>query len=400
MDLEAFVNKDMGELVDIRGEDPVRGTWTHSAFIPVPLTDNEPQLTGETYRLVSAAGRALAALDATADRLPNPYLFRSPALRREAQATSALEGTFAPLESVFTADEDAPGSAEMVEILNYVAMANMGFSWLRDRRPFTVGLLEALQGRLMRATPVEAESGHIRTGQVVIGKRTDIGRRDVPVHAARFIPAPAGDQLRAGVDALVQWMSVDHSQQIDPVIAAGMAHYQFETLHPFRDGNGRLGRFLIVLSLVSQGILHEPTLTVSPWFEKRRTEYYDALFGVSTRGDWDTFLAFFARGLVDSAMDTQRQMLALVGVHEHMKERVGAAGIRSAKAMVLVDLAVANPSFTMKRVCEQTGLTHAGATRLVGQLVECGVLTEVNPHHTPRYYAAPAVLDVLLRPEL
>ena len=115
MDLSMFVNDDMGELVDIAGSDPVAGDWRHKAFIPAPLGDDEPVLSGSTYRMVAAAGRALAALDATAQQLPNPYLLRMPSLRREAQSTSALEGTYAPLREMPTADDDAPDTAEMVD---------------------------------------------------------------------------------------------------------------------------------------------------------------------------------------------------------------------------------------------------------------------------------------------
>ena len=240
----------MGELVEISGSDPYLGDWRHSAFIPAPLGRDEPLLAGATHRVVAAVGRALAALDATARRLPNPYLLRAPSLRREAQSTSALEGTYAPLGEVLTADDDAPASAEMTEILNYVGMAQLGFDWMREGRPLTLGLIEDLQGRLMRGTPLERESGRLREGQVVIGRRDVAGAGPwaTPVEAARFVPAPPGDQLRAGVTALVNWLGADHAERIDPVVVAGMAHYQFETLHPFRDGNGRIGRYLIVLT--------------------------------------------------------------------------------------------------------------------------------------------------------
>lgn len=130
-------------------------------------------MTGATYRSIAQARAALAALDATARRLPNPYLLRTPVLRREAQSTSALEGTYAPLDDVLAADEDAPSTPQMTEILNYVAMADQGFAWVQEGRPLTVGLIEDLQGRLMRGTPLEPESGHLRTTQVVIGRRDE-----------------------------------------------------------------------------------------------------------------------------------------------------------------------------------------------------------------------------------
>lgn len=396
MDLMMFTNTNMGELVDISGSDPIRGVWTHKAFIPAPLTEHEPPLSGAVYRDIAAAGRELAALDATARRLPNPRLLRMPSLRTEAQSTSALEGTYAPLDAVLTADEDTTTTVEMREILNYVHMAEMGYSWVGEGRRITRGLLEDLQGALMRGTSLESESGRLRDGQVVIGRRDVASPSDPAIMSARFVPAPPGDRLRAGVDSLLSWIQADHEGMIDPVIEAGMAHYQFETLHPFRDGNGRLGRYLIVLTLLHNGVLSEPTLTVSPWFEARRSEYYDTLLGVSTKGDWDSFLSFFAKGLAASAKATCRQMLALVEVQEHLKERIRESNLRSAQALKLVDFAVANPSFTVRRAEVATGLSYSRVNGLVKQLVDLGILRAIKSHVQPRLFIAPEVLTVLL----
>ena len=390
-----FVNDTMGELIDITGSDPVTGDWQHKAFVPAPLDSDEPPLNGTTYRMVAAAGRALAALDATAQQLPTPFLLRTPSLRREAQSTSALEGTYAPLREVLTADDDAPATAEMTEILNYVRMANSGFLWAKEGRPITLSLIEDLQGELMRGTPLEAASGRLRDSQVMIGRRPG-AHSAAPIHASRFVPVPPGDRLRAGVRALVDWLHQDHAGDIDPIIAAGMAHYQFETLHPFRDGNGRLGRFLIVLTLLSSSVLSEPTLTVSPWFEERRAEYYDALLRVSTHGDWDTFLTFFSRGLAAAATNTRHQMLALAAAHQNLKETVRASSLRSAHAFDLVDFAVANPSFTVRKVEAALGVSYGRANSLVGQLTDIGVLDVVERGSQPRRFTAPAVLKVLL----
>ena len=373
MDVSMFVDDTMGELVDITGSDPVTGNWQHKAFIPTPLGSDEPPLSGGTYRMVAAAGRALAALDATAQQLPNPYLLRTPSLRREAQSTSALEGTYAPLREVLTADDDAPATAEMTEILNYVRMANSGFLWAQEGRPITMSLIEDLQGELMRGTPLESASGRLRDTQVMIGRRPG-AHSTAPVHASRFVPAPPGDHLRAGVRALVDWLHRDHEGDIDPIIAAGMAHYQFETLHPFRDGNGRLGRFLIVLTLLSSGVLSEPTLTVSP----------------------DTFLTFFSQGLAAAATSTRHQMLALSAAHQSLKETVRTSSLRSAHALDLVDFAVANPSFTVRKVEAALGISYGRANGLVAQLTDIGVLDVVETGSQPRRFAAPAVLKVLL----
>lgn len=384
-----------GDLVPIRGVDPSLGTWEHRAFMPNPLPSETPTLSPATYRAVANARAALAALDSTARQLPNPTLLRLPTLRREAQSTSALEGTYAPLSDVLTADEDDPATAELIEVLNYVRMANLGFERIANGQSLTLSLLSELQGILMRGTPLHEVSGRLRDGQVVIGRRADADPFGFPVHAARFVPAPAGFTLETGVRDVIDWMRVDHANDIDPVVAAAMSHYQFETLHPFRDGNGRLGRFLIVLHLQSTGVLSEPTLTVSPWFEARRTEYYDHLLAVSTRGDWDGFVRFFSQGLQSAADQTQHQMIALVAVQAELKERVRASNLRADSAHALVDLAVANPSFTVRKVENDLALSYGRANKLVGQLVELGVLRAVDPHAYTRRFYAPSVLSVL-----
>lgn len=390
-----FVNEHSGSLVDINGLDLAGREWRHKAFVPAPLPDVMPQLSTPTFLAVTAARAALAALDSTSAQLPDPTLLRLPVLRREAQSTAALEGTYAPLDQVLTADEEEPTSAELTEILNYVRMAKHGFAWVAEGRPISTTLLQELQGLLMRGTPLEPESGHLRDTQVVIGLRDDAQPGMLPVHAARFIPPPAGDQLNTGLQDLVDWMRRDHSATIDPVVAAAMSHYQLETLHPFRDGNGRLGRLLIVLHLHASGVLTEPTLTVSPWFEARRAEYYNRLLSVSTTGAWDEFVRFFSMGLRDSADATHRQMLDLVGVQGELKEVVRNSVLRADSAQALVDFAVANPSFTVRNVESVLGISYGRANKLVGQLVDLGVLDVVDANAYKRRFFAPRVLDVL-----
>ena len=395
MNLEMFHNGAPGTLVSISDSDPVLGPWEHQAFVPNPLADGMPELLPQTYLAVADARAALAALDSTARQLPNPTLLRTPTLRREAQSTSALEGTYAPLEEVLTADEDEPQSAELAEIMNYVHMANHGFAWVADGRPISVSFLSDLQGLLMKGTPLSGQSGHLRDKQVVIGRREDADLAGFPIHAARFVPAPPGHELETGFRDLVDWMRQGHRATIDPVVAAAMSHYQFETLHPYRDGNGRVGRFLIVLHLQISGVLSEPTLTVSPWFEARRSDYYDRLLGVSTRNDWDSFVRFFATGLQDAADSTHRQMVALVAVQEELKDVVRASPLRADSAHALVDVAVANPTFTVRKVEAELGISYGRANKLVGQLVELGVLRVIDPNAYKRRFFAPRVLQVL-----
>ncbi len=395
MDLDRFVAPETGDLVRITGSDPVTGPWEHRAFVPVPLPDTVPQLSVATWLQITRASEALARLDATATRLPNPRLLRAPVLRSEAQSTSALEGTHATLDEVLATDEDRPETEALTEILNYVTMAEHGYGWVEAGRPVTRTLLEQLQGSLMRGTRQEPVSGRLRDHQVVIGRRDDAPAGANQAEASRFVPCPPGDQLDAGVQALVTWLQQEHPQ-IPPVAQAAMAHYQFETLHPFAGGNGRLGRFLIVLSLVQTGLLREPTISVSGWFEARRREYYDRLLAVSCETAWDAYLGFFAEGLRASATATLQQMRALVDVQAELHDLLRASPLRAKTAPTVVDFALANPSFTVRAAEAGTGLTYQQVNRVVAQLLDLGVLAEVNATRSRnRRYFAPRVWEVL-----
>lgn len=305
-----------------------------------------------------------------------------------------LEGTYAPMEEVpATGEEEQQKDANLGEVMNYVRVAEHAFAWLDEGRPVTLGLLSELQGRLVPGTRAEgAHSGRLRDVQVVVG-----GHSGARVQDARFVPRPPGPGLDAQVRDLLTWMADDHGGRLDPVVAAGMAHYQFEVLHPFNDGNGRLGRLLVVLHLLQSKVLSEPTLTGSPWFEARRAACYDGLFGVSTRGDWDGWLRFFADGLAQSARETESTLSDLLGVQERLRAKVRAAGLRAENAMTVVDFALAQPVFTVRAVQRRLGVTYARANGLVRQLVAAGVLRQYDEAVYDRRFTAPDVLAVLLR---
>ena len=391
-----FLNADLGALVPIHGNDPVAGLWEHHAFVPLAAI-TPLDLAPSVYLSIANARAALAALDATARQLPNPQLLRRPTLQREAQSTSALAGTYAPLSEVLTADDDPPARSNMREILNYVRMATQAFQYIGSARPLTVGFLCEMQRTLVEGTKDEGpETGRIRHTQVAVGRRPDAPMNEIPVKAARFIPSPPGPDLEANMTDLVDWLRVDHASVLDPVVSAALAHYQFETLHPFHDGNGRLGRLLIVLQLYMHGVLSEPTLTVSPWFEARRTMYYDRLHEVSCRGNWNDYVEFFATGIRESADLTHRQMRALVKVQQSLKDRVRASALRADTAHVLVDFAVAHTSFTVRQVEAALHVSYGRANKLVQQLADLGILRELHVPGASRRFSAPAVIDVLV----
>ena len=393
---ELFVNHEMGQLVSIAGLDARGERWTHVAFVPHPLPSESPELSGATYRAVADARAALAALDTTARSLPNPTLFRQSTLRVEAQSTSALEGTYEPLARVLGGD-DQTLDPSMREVLNYLAVAEAAFRGAAEGRPLSIAMLSELQERLMDGTPHEGrQTGHLRDIQVVIGRRPDAPADELPIKAAQFVPAPPGPDLEARVRDLLAWMSTEHRDQFDPVVSGALAHYMFEALHPFHDGNGRLGRLMIVLHLHGGGVLSEPTLSVSPWFEARRAEYFERHMAVSTVGDWDGWVGFFARGLGASADQTRRRMEQLARVQTELKEEVAASALRAASARQLVDFAVGSPIFTVRDASQALSLSYGRTNRLVESLVELGVIGPWGNQEYKRRFAAPRVLEILL----
>lgn len=392
-----FQKSAFGDLVPIAGSTPAGTPWSHKAFLPQPLDQFTPTLDGPTYLCVGNARAALAALDATAARLPNPRLFRTSTLRLEAQSTAALEGTYEPLAKVLAADSDDVQDPSLREVLNYLAVAREAYAWAEEARAWSVAELANLQGLLVAGTPGEREfSGQVRPVQVVIGRREGVPTTELAIKAARYVPPPPGPDLEARLRDLLAWMQQDHSGSIDPVVAAAMGHYAFEALHPFHDGNGRLGRLLIVMQLYSSGVVSEPTLSVSPWFEARRGAYYDALFGVSTHGDWATWVNFFAEGLAESAEATRTRMLRLVDVQTQLKERLKSTPKRTANARVLIDFAVGQPTFTVKQAAQATGIGPAGAKKLIDSLIEHEILAPWGHRTYNRQFHAPDVMRVLL----
>jgi Fic family protein len=394
MDVDKFGRSSVGNLTPISGTDRASGKlFRHFAFVPHPLSD-EPQLANTTWRAVSRANHALGRLQQGSMIVKNPSILRQPTLRREAQSTSALEGTFAPLEEVLAANViDQPNrSLALREVLNYVHAAEIAFDSLAQGRPITVGLVEQLHADLVAGTAADTDdAGRTRSIQVAIGTQGG------GVEQARFIPMPPGATLRAAFGDLVDWVRLSETSGSgrDPIVAAAMTHYQFETIHPFNDGNGRLGRLLIVLQLLQDRALSEPLLSVSPWFEARRDQYQDALAEVSMTGDWNRWVTFFAEGLEASAIDTAKRLEALLEVQEHFHEV-----LREAKARGIVrdiaDYLIGLPFVNIRNLADLTGATYQAASTAAGKLVDLGILEEINSQSV-RAFRAPLVLAAIVR---
>jgi Fic family protein len=296
-------------------------------------------------------------------------MFLRPTLRREAQSTSALEGTFAPLEQVLAADatDISARSKELREVLNYIEAAEIAFAAIDEGRTLTLGLLESVQKILVRGTDADTEdAGRVRTIPVAIGSPTG------SIEDARFVPMPPGTALNAAAQDLTRWV-VEKPAPRDPIVAAAMAHYQFETLHPFNDGNGRIGRLMIVLQFMIDRLVVDPLLSVSPWFEARRTAYQEHLATVSATGNWNEWVAFFAAGVASSADDVARRvdrMLAVQARYVQILQEAGAKGV----IRDIVDALVSDQVITISMMCERFGKTPPAVNSAIQKLVDLRIL--------------------------
>lgn len=330
---------------------------------------------------MNEANRALARLDQASSQVPSPDLLRRPTLRREAQSTSALEGTFAPLEQVLGADtSDEKLSKELVEVLNYVEAASVAFNYVAESGNITVGLLETCQKVLVRGTDSDTQdAGRVRTTPVAIGSPTG------SIEDARFVPMPPGVELRAAIGDLIDWIRSREIER-DPIVAAALAHYQFETLHPFNDGNGRIGRLLVVLHFMVDGVLREPLLSVSPWFEARKTEYQDHLASVSATGRWDPWIRFFAEGIAASATDTALRVDRLLSVQRRYVEVLQEAG---SKGVIrdIADILIGDPLVTVPMLTRRFGKAAPTVNAALERLVSLGILSGPIGTYNRRFIA-------------
>jgi len=390
MDLDAIRNSPIGSLVPISGTDARTGrAFEHMAFQPVPLPDEIPQLTNATWLVVVEASEALARLDQGGRLIPAPELLRRPAVRREAQSTSALEGTYAAFTDLLEADleeDEGPATGAIRELLNYVRAAEQAFDWISER-PLTLGFIGQLQRILVQGTAGDlSDAGGIRDRQVVVGPR------GVPVTEARYVPPPNGDTLRVGVEAWLEWLSQD--SPLPPVLRAALAHYQFEALHPFSDGNGRIGRLLVVLQLMQYGVLREPLLVVSPWFEERRREYQDHLLTLSQTGDYAPWVAFFCEGIRAQAVSTMERVEKLLDYQAELRELVRSRNIRGVAARIAEDL-IGNPMIQPTWAAKHYGVSYQAANQGMQRLLGEQVLEEMTGRRYDRMFGSRRVLALL-----
>lgn len=379
---EEFAPQAPGKLLAIG-----RGVY---AFLPDPL----PPRLEWSLRLIALLDEARGALGELAGllrQLPNPYLFIRPFIQKEAVLSSRIEGTQAGLLDVYALEAQVPlfPSPELredaQEVLNYIRALERGRELLQEI-PLSLRLLKEVHAVLLRGV----RGGGRAPGEF---RRTQnwIGPPGSSLEEARYVPPPPGPMLEA-LDALERFWHSDHG--LPPLVEIALVHYQFEAIHPFLDGNGRIGRLLITLMLLERGLLPEPALYLSAYFERHRTLYYDLLLGVSQRGAWEDWLAFFLEGVRTEAKDVAERARRLLDLWREWRERYGRKG-GSAHILGLLDLLFERPVLTVPLVKDRLEITHAWANRLVQRLEEDGILTPVSERKRNRLYAAKAILEIL-----
>lgn len=385
MDIATLGASPVGQLVPLHGVDALHGEFAYFAFSPAPLPD-DVQLESSTWAAVAAAEAALSRLDLACTQLPDARLLIRPALWREALDTSALEGTHGALQDLLEAQLPSAQflSPETLEIRAFERVALQAFTAIKDR-PVSVNFLCELQEELFQdSVKPPRDLGRVRRDPVWIG----VEHR--PIQEARFVPPPPDDRLKAGLDAWEQWIQGRHDH-LPPVLQAALAHYQFECLHPFGDGNGRLGRLVVILQLLRAGTIQHPAVTVSPWFLKHREEYTHELLQVSATGDWNNWVRLFCTAV---RMQCERLIPGAQGLLDWRNESIRKIHDRrwtGAILRLLEDL-IEWPVTTIADTAARYGVTTMNATRMIAHLVEIEVLEELTGKNYNRVFGARYVL--------
>ncbi|MCA9863867.1 MAG: Fic family protein [Thermomicrobiales bacterium] len=381
---ESFTNDAPGRLV----QDPEG----HLAFVPDPLPP-ELHLDNSTVNALANAERVLGELKGLGRGLRNPHILINPFLRREAVLSSKIEGTTAGLQQLMMFEADPTeddGRSDVGEVANYVSALELGFALL-ETMPICLRMIRQVHERLMRdVRGQDRRPGEFRHIPVVIG------RHGVSAANARFVPPPVMEMNQALRD-LERYIG-DRRNELPSLIRLALVHYQFETIHPFNDGNGRIGRLLIALQLREQGILPQPLLYLSGYFEQHREEYVDLMLRTSTHGDWVAWTNFFLQGVQAQATEAVATSHELLELRDEMQNWALSAS-RSSNQVRLVDLIVERPVISVASVEQRLGVTPRSANDLIMRMVNAGYLDEITGQARNRRFAALQVLSILSPPD-
>jgi Fic family protein len=358
------------------------------AHVPDPLPPQIPWTPG-LAAVLSDADRLIGRLAGEGGRLPNPHLLIRPFIRREAVLSSKIEGTQATLGELLAAEAGIAidrSPEDLREVANYVVALEHGIARL-PKLPLSLRLVRELHEKLTRGVRGDrARPGQFRTVQNWIGPA---GRG---IEVATYVPPPP-DHLLPCLDA---WEKFLHDRSLPPLVQAALVHYQFEAIHPFVDGNGRVGRLLITLFLIGRDVLPAPLLYLSAFFEADRQAYYSHLQGVHQRGEWEAWLAYFLRGVATQSADALSRASRINALLDRWRDKAVSAGLPA--AVRLVELLAENPFWTTRRAAERLRVAFTTAQRAVARLEALKIVRQVNEAKRDRVYCATALLKILEEP--
>ncbi len=359
----------------------------YAAFVPAPLPPDPPvEIDVGMLTLLSGADLALGRLDGVIQTVPNPDLFVAMYVRREAVLSSQIEGTQSTLEDLLAVEleprsQGVPDDVE--EVVNYVRAMNRGLDRL-STLPLSQRLIREIHAELMSSgRGSHRMPGHFRENQNWIGPEGS------PIEQATFVPPPV-PEMRGALDDFERYL---HDEALPILIQVGLVHAQFETIHPFMDGNGRVGRLLITFLLVHRGALQRPLLYLSHYLKRNRAEYYDRLSAIRSRGDWEGWLRFFLEGVATTAKEATITAQRILELRERdrelAQERGGLNGGR------LLDLLFDRPLVNVNLVKDQLDVSYATANNLVAQFEEVGLLSEITGGRRLRVFRYDGYLALL-----
>lgn len=353
-------------------------------FDPIELPP-DIEITAEVQLLLSQADRALARLDGAGTTVPDPDLFIYAFLRQEAALSSQIEGTQASLDDLFAHEaKSAAAASDVTDIVNYIEALNWGIEQL-SHLPLSLRLLRGMHERLLASgRGAQRNPGQFREGQNYAGPEGGT------IEEASFVP-PAVPLMHK---ALEEWERYLHDRSQPPLVRAAVAHAQFETIHPFWDGNGRIGRMMITLMLIQETVLERPLLYLSLFFKTYRGEYYDRLQATRDDGDWQGWLAFFLRGVRETckaALETARDIARL---RERTLLQAQSLG-RSSNNMRLADALFRNPYVDAGRISELLDVTHQTGLNLIERFEKAGILQRRTARRRGSLVAFGPYLDLL-----
>lgn len=367
----------------------IRTPQDYLAFVPNPLPP-KIELDMSLALALSRADAALSELSGLGGQLPNPHLLISPYIRREAVLSSRIEGTKASLSDLLIDEiEDGnhrrPENEDIHEVRNYIRAMEHGITLLADL-PLSLRLIREIHAQLMAGVRGEmATPGEFRRSQNWIGPTGS-----TPMTAA-FVPPPVHEMN----ESLGDWEKFLHVRDAMPdLIQCAMMHVQFETIHPFLDGNGRVGRLLVTFFLLERKRLSQPLLYLSAFIDAHKNDYYDLLQRVRTHGDWEPWLRYFLQGVTEIATEAGQQAKQL----HQLRERYRFQLRDKPNALALIDDLFVNPYMSIRRAAKLLGKTHPTAKAAIDVLEESKVLRETTGRQWGRFYVCQPVLDALEKP--